>query len=190
VDAQLERFHPIVMHSLLESTRRFEPGLYDSLCRRFNLDADRILGLFSEVETVGSGQLAAVLQALRPHSAYHQIVFLAGRNALLGWAEGNGIALNHRGGEERFEKLARSFLPNFVGRGSFNLMARGRLVYIEVRDSIFAREVSDSMHPLCGFYSGFLSELGSGVVKHNCPVSEVRCSAMEPGYSCMFSVPF
>lgn len=185
----LERFHPILMHSLLTSTRRFEPGLYDSLCRRFNLDADRILGLFKEVEEVGGGQLIDVLEALRKHTAYHEIVYLAGRNALLGWSEANRFALNHRGGAERFEKLARLFLPDFLGRASFNVMGRGRMIYIEVRDSVFARGVQHD-HAVCGFYAGFLSELGSGCTPHNCHVSEVRCSAMEHPASCMFAVPF
>src|ERR1044071_5120072 len=114
---QLERFHPILMHSLLVATRRFEPGLYDSICRRFNLDADRILGLFKEVEEVGAGQLPEILATLRNHQAYHEIVFLAGRNSALGWSEANRITLNHKGGGERFSALAKQFLPDFLGRG-------------------------------------------------------------------------
>ena len=185
----LERFHPILMHSLLSATRRFEPGLYDSICRRFNLDADRILGLFTETEEVGPGQLPDILDILRKHTAYHEIVFLAGRNSLLGWAEANRVALNHKGGEERFATLARQFLPDFLGRGTSNLLLRGKMIYVDVRDSVFARGV-ESLHPVCGFYEGFLSELGSGCSKHNCVVTEVRCYAMDAPHSCMFSVPF
>jgi hypothetical protein len=185
----LERFHPILMHSLLTATRRFEPGLYDSICRRFNLDADRILGLFSEVESVGAGQLPEILSTLRNHQAYHEIVFLAGRNSLLGWAEANRVELNHRGGEERFSGLARQFMPHFLGRGASTLMSRGKMVYVEVRDSVFARGV-ESLHPVCGFYEGFLSELGSGCSNRNVKVSEVRCFAMDAPHSCMLQVPF
>jgi V4R domain len=186
---QLERFHPILMHSLLTATRRFEPGLYDSICRRFNLDAERILGLFKDVEEVGAGQLPEILSTLRNHQAYHEIVFLAGRNSLLGWAEANRVALNHRGGEERFSALARQFLPDFLGRGTFTLMSRGKMIYVEVHDSVFARGV-ESLHPVCGFYEGFLSELGSGCSKHNVKVAEVRCFSMDAPHSCMFQVPF
>jgi len=188
MDQPLERFHPILMHSLLTSARRFDPGLYDSLCRRFNLDADRILGLFKEVEDVGSGQIGGVLEVLRGHTAYHEMVFLAGRNSLLGWSEANKFAMNHKGGAERFEKLARTFLPDFLGRATFHQMQRGRVIYIEVRNSIFARGVQHA-NPVCGFYAGFLSELGVGCTGQNCAVSEVRCCAAEHAPSCMFAVP-
>jgi hypothetical protein len=189
VDQPLERFHPIVMHSILTCTRRFEPGLYDSICRRFNLDADRILGLFKEVEEVGSGQLSDVLAALRPHSAYHNIVFLAGRNSLLGWSEARRIALSHKGGSERFQALVKQYLPDFLGRASFNQMNRGAMVYVEVKGSVFARGAVDD-NPVCGFYSGWLSELGSGCQNRQCAVTEVRCAAVDNAASCMFAVPF
>jgi hypothetical protein len=189
MDAGLERFPPLLLHSLLQAARRYDPCFYDHLCRRFHLDADRILGLFREVEEIGPGQLQGVLEELRARQAYHEMVFLAGRNALLGWAEANRVTLNHSGGAERFQALLKQLLPDYLGRSSYNQMTRGRVSYVEVRDSVFARDVQHP-HPVCGFYAGFLSELGSGCLERHCAVVEVRCRAAEAGAtSCMFQVP-
>jgi len=84
---QLERFSPLLLYTILSAVRRFEPDFYAHLCRSYHLDADRILGLFSEVEEIGTGQLQGILRDLRAHQAYHDMVYLAGRNAFLFWTE-------------------------------------------------------------------------------------------------------
>jgi hypothetical protein len=188
VDTGLERFPPLLLHSLLTSARRFDLELYAHLCRAYNVDADRILGLFSEVEVIGTGPLEGVLASLRPHSAYHDIVFLAGRNALLGQAEAHGTTLTRAGGEARFQALLKQLLPPMLGRGNHTVMARGRVLFVEVRDSVFARGVQHD-NPVCGFYSGFLTELAAGCQSRAAAAHEVRCRAENGAHSCMFQVP-
>lgn len=188
MDTSLERFHPILLHSLLTATRRFEPSFYESLCRQHSLDADRILGLFTAVEEIGPGPLQGVLSGLRNHSAYHDIVHLAGRNSLLGWSESHRVKLDRSGGAVRFNALLRQWLPDFAGRSGINYMQRGSVLFVELRDSVFARGVEHE-HTVCGFYSGFMGELWAGCQPRNPVASEVRCRAIEPSApSCMFQV--
>jgi len=188
--AALERYHPLLMYSLLAAVRRFEPDFYAHLCRAHHLDADRILGLFSEVEELGPAQLTAVLGELREHQAYHDIVHLAGRNALHGLSEQQRLraSLLALGSAARFASLVKQALPPFLGISSFVHLVRGDLQFVEVRDSVFARGVH-SERPLCGFYAGLLAELGSQCVTGAANSAEIRCCGMDPeAQSCLFQV--
>jgi len=188
-DAKLERYPPVMMHCLLSAVRRFEPDFYAHLCRAYHLDADRILGLFSEVEELGAAQLTAMVGELREHQAYHEIVFLAGRNALHTYAEQQHARPSPLlTGASRFNTLAKQLLPAFLGRSSYVLMSRGNLQFVELHDSVFARGVH-AVRPLCGFYCGFLAELGSTCVPGAAISTEVRCVALEPdATSCLLQI--
>lgn len=177
---QLERFHPLMLKNILEAVRRFEPDFYAHLCRTYHLDADRIIGLFSVVEELGAGQLQPLLRDLRMHQAYHDIVYLAGRNSLVGWAEDNHFEGPRIGSmQAKFTSSVKSVLHSFLGHATTTAMVRGSLHFIEVRNSIFAR---DTVHerPLCGFYCGMLAELvhllGEG---GPAAVLETRCCAVD-----------
>lgn len=186
---ELERFHPVLLYSILEATRRFEPDFYAHLCRSYHIDAERILGLFSEVEIVGGGQLAPILRDLRAHHAYHEIVFLAGRNSLLIWVElhrtrrpavGNAAAL--------FTSLTHQLLPPFLGAATFSLLLRGELHFVELCNSVFSRGVRHA-HPLCGYYAGFLSELARFSGSTHAVVTETQCTALDPdSQTCVLQV--
>jgi hypothetical protein len=183
----LERFPPQLLYHLLAAARRFEPDYYGHLCRRFHVDADRILGLFGKVEELGGGQLAALLVELHEHQSYPDIVFLAGRNAFLMAAQDARAALPG-GGEQRFAQLLKQLLPPFLGRSTYHLMSKGRIQFIEVHNSVFARDAF-AIRPLCGFYSGFFSECAALCMEAPCAVAEVRCKAMErDAASCLFQV--
>lgn len=174
----MERFHPILLHSLLVATRRYEPALYDHICRQQHLDAERILGLFTEVEALGPGQLAELLAQLRQQAAYRDIVFLAGRNAFAHWAEHARLGGRFRIGRLDLTQTLRRSLPPFLGSSSFNHLQRGPLHFIELRDSVFARGAA-SHDPLCGFYSGFLRELGQFCGPPLWEAGETRCRAAD-----------
>jgi hypothetical protein len=184
-----ERFNPLMLYNILDASRRFEPDFYSHLCRTYHLDADRILGLFSEVEQLGSGQLQPVLAELREHHSYHDIVYLAGRNSLHMWLDQEGIApSSNHGGAARFTGLVKRLLPAFLGHSNYSLMVRGNVQFVEVRDSVFTRGVKHE-HPVCGFYSGYLAELGSRCIPGTCGVTEVRCTAVElDATTCLFQV--
>ncbi|GEM_PF-6103847 len=186
---ELERFHPVLLYSILEATRRFEPDFYAHLCRTYHVDAERILGLFSEVEVIGSGQLAQLLRDLRAHTAYDDIVYLAGRNSLLIWLELHDIRRPTLSSvSAAFAKLVRELLPPFIGNASVNVLSRGTLLFIEIRDSVFARDVRHD-RALCGFYAGFLFELGRFCGSPRAAVTETHCSAMDPdGPTCTLEV--
>lgn len=185
--ASLERFTPQLMYHLLSAARRFEPDYYNHLCRRFNLDADRILGLFGKVDEVGIGQLMDVLRALHEHESYNDIVFLAGRNAFhMAAQEARQTAAG--GGAQRFAQLVKSLLPQFLGAANVHLMAKGQIQFVEIQNSVFAREVI-AIRPLCGFYTGWLSECASLCNEGRCSVAEVRCKALDSNApNCMFQV--
>src|SRR6185436_13291955 len=105
---------------------------------------------------------------------------------LLGWAEANQAKLTHSGGHARLLALVKQLLPAFLGRSSYNVLTRGSLLFIEIRDSVFSRNVSHDS-PICGFYSGFLAELACGCQERSCMVTEVRCRAVEADPpSCLF----
>jgi hypothetical protein len=188
-EQQLERYHPLLLHSVLSAVRRFEPDFYAHLCRAYHLDADRILGLFSEVDQLGAAQLHELLAELRQHQAYFDIMFLAGRNALHSIAEQQRFRpslLQLSGG--RFGALLKHYLPQFLGLSSFVLMVRGDLQFVEIRDTVFSRGVRHE-RPLCSFYAGFCSELGGLSVKHQALCSEIRCRSVDgESQSCLFQV--
>lgn len=188
-DGQLERLPPVILYTILQAVRRFEPDLYSHICRTYHLDADRIFGLFTDVEEVGAGQLPDILNTLRSHQAYHDIMFLAGRNALLEWVEEKRVSF---GGMSPPPAKLLSFLkqhfPSFLGLGSYNLMARGNIQFVEVRNSLFARGINHP-EPVCGFYTGMLAQVAQELTKKTPVVVEVRCQAADPdATSCMFQV--
>jgi hypothetical protein len=185
----LERLPPVVLYTILQAVRRFEPDLYAHICRTHHLDADRIFGLFTNIEDAGVGQLPDILHTLRSHQAYHDIMFLAGRNALLLWAEEHNISF---GGlnppPARLLSFLKQHFPVFLGLGNYNLMARGSVQFIEVRNSLFARNV-DHPEPVCGFYTGIFAQVAQELTHKTPVVQEVRCLAADPdASSCMFQV--
>jgi len=191
VNSQLERFSPLLLYTILSAVRRFEPDFYSHLCRSYHLDADRILGLFSEVEEIGSGQIQGILRDLRAHQAYHDMVYLAGRNAFMFWAEQHRIRKPLVGGQSaRFTALVKQLMPEFLGSAIYTMMLRGSVHFIEIRDSLFARD-DQFDRPLCGFYSGCLAEAAKYCGAANPVSTEVRCCANEPtAPTCLFQVGF
>jgi len=186
---KLERFNPLVLYNILDAVRRFEPDFYAHLCRSYHLDADRILGLFSEVETMGGGQLASIVRDLRAHQAYHDIVYLAGRNTWLSWQQQQHLrAPIFTKGQNKLTTLIKQQLPEFLGNASFILMLRGSVQFLEIRDSVFTREVKHD-RPLCGFYSGFLAELATFCGLEHATATEVRCCSQDPdAATCLFQI--
>ena len=188
-EQQLDRINPLMLHNILVAVRRFEPDFYAYLCRTYHLDADRILGLFSSIEEIGAGQLLPILRDLRAHQAYHDITYLAGRNSLMMAVEHYKIKL--KGGskpEARFVSLSKVLLQLFLGNAGLTLMLHGKLHFVEIANSIFARGIQHS-HSTCGFYSGLLAELGAGITGETCTAIEVRCIASDPeATTCSFQV--
>lgn len=186
-----ERFNPLLLYTILSAVRRFEPDFYAHLCRSYQLDADRILGLFREVEEIGGGQIRSILRDLRAHQAYHDIVYLAGRNAFLMWTEQRRMKKPLIGSHSnRFTALNRQLLPEFLGAATYTSMLRGSVHFIEIRHSIFARD-GQYDRPLCGFYAGSLAEAGRFCGMEAAVSTEVRCCALEPSApTCLIQVSF
>jgi predicted hydrocarbon binding protein len=185
----LERFSPVLLQNILLALKRFEPDLYAHLCRQYHLDAERMLGLFSEVDLSGPGQLLPLLSDLRGHQSYHDILYLAGRNAVHAEAQRLGLRFARSGRDTtRFQALIKQLLPPFLGQASYTMLIRGEMHFIELRDSVFARDVLHH-NPVCGFYSGLFAELGTNCVEGAATAQEVRCTANDPeASSCMFRV--
>ena len=189
---QLERFHPVLLYNILSAVRRFEPDFYAHICRTYHIDADTIIGLFSEVEQLGPGQLQPILRDLRAHTAYHDIMYLAGRNTLLKWVELERLRPPRLGSaSHHFGNLLKQLLPPFLGKATYVMMLRGNVHFLELRNSVFARDVQHG-RPLCGFYCGYLAELAVHCGVESRPgVSEARCCAVEPDSpTCLFQVAF
>jgi hypothetical protein len=186
---EIERFHPVVLYSLLDALRRFEPDFYSHICRSYKLDADRIIGLFTEVEEVGSALLLNVLMDMRKHQAYHNIVHLAGRNAFLQWAELKRIRRPLFGNQSaRFNSLLKQHFPEFLGKATSSLMVRGDILFLDITHSIFARGVKYG-RPTCGFYGGLLTEMSLFCGATKPQITESRCAAMESSLNtCLFQV--
>lgn len=185
---QIERFPPLMLHSILSAVRRFEPDFYNHICRVYHLDVDRILGLFTEVELLGPGQIIPVLENLREHQANHDILMLSGRNAFLEHAKQNKLAQSNGAADVQFEKLLKEELPRFLGNGTYATMVRGKQHFVEIWNSVFARGLEDE-RTLCSFYAGFMCELGKFCSTDACSVSEVRCCAVDRNAnSCLFQV--
>lgn len=190
-EPEVERFHPVLLHSTLVSMRRFEPDFYAHISRSFHLDADTVMGLFSQVDEIGPGPLMEMLAELRQHHAYNEIMRLAGRNAVVEFADLQGIRLGARkGGEAHFRQLLKQLLPPLLGKSFLNTMSRKDLIYVEITDSIFARGVLHP-NPVCSFYAGALLEVGQSCTRDACLSAEVRCHAQAPELaSCLFEVGF
>ena len=183
----LERFPPVMLHSILTAVRRFEPDLYVHICRRHHLDADRILGLFGELEMLGPGQLTQVLADLRAHTSYDQIMRLAGRNTLVEYAALHNLTLN-TASENKLRTAIGELLPVFSGKAAITLISRGNVLFLEMFDSVFARGISDA-RTLCGFYCGLLAELGASGSGMPREVTESRCRASNHDTdSCQFQI--
>jgi hypothetical protein len=136
---------------------------------------------------VGAGQLGGILTDLRLHMAYGDITFLAGRNAFWAAAE-DAKSTATGGGAMRFPQLLKQLLPPFLGLASYHIMAKGSIQFVEIFNSIFARGAALA-RPVCGFYSGFLSECGRLCTAGKAAVAEVQCAATEPdGRKCLFQV--
>jgi hypothetical protein len=177
-DSTMERFHPALLHSLLVSLRRFEPELYAKVSREHQLDAERISGLFAEVEMLGPGPLSALLAELRQSQSYGDIVYLAGRNAFVEYAEQNRLASRLRLGRPDIQQALRQHFTPFVGQAIYNHLQRGEVHFLELRGSLFARHAEHEM-PLCGFYCGFLMELGQFCSGRAWESVEQRCCAAD-----------
>lgn len=186
---QIERFPPLMLHSILTAVRRFEPDFYNHICRVYHLDADRILGLFSEIELLGPGQLIPILKDLREHQSYHTILLLSGRNTFLEHAQLNKLSPGKaNGGGTQLLHLIKEEFPRFLGHGSYAPMVLGKQHFIELWSSIFARDIKDE-RTLCSFYSGFLTELSRLCSSGTATVSEVRCCAADhSANSCLFEI--
>ena len=186
---QLERLPPVVMYTILQAVRRFEPDLYAHICRTYHLDADRIFGLFTEIEEIGAGQLPGILETLRSHQAYHDIMFLAGRNALQNLIEERQVNLSgFAQPQTRLQGFLKQHFPAFIGAATYNLMARGNIQFVEVRDSLFTRGVYHP-EPVCGYYTGMLAQVAQELTHKNPVVVEVRCQASDPdAAACMFQI--
>jgi predicted hydrocarbon binding protein len=183
----LERFSPQIMYQLLTATRRFEPDFYAFLCRKHHLDADRMLGLFGSVDELAAAQLSDLLADLRQHTSYADVALLAGRNAGLAILLETKISRTG-GGPARFTQLLKELSGPLLGRSTIQVMSRGTVQFVEVYGIIFARNAA-SLRPVCGFYTGFLQELGRMCSKDRVSVMEVRCQAAEPdAASCLFQV--
>jgi hypothetical protein len=124
--ADIERINPIMLYSLLTAVRRYEYELYSHLSHKYHLDAERIIGLFQEVEELSPAQLRLILAELRQTRSYQDIVFLAGRNAFLHWCEVTGQRYDRPGGGgHRFRGLCDRALPHFLGLAKFSVMLKG-----------------------------------------------------------------
>jgi hypothetical protein len=185
----IEHINPILLHCLLTAVRRYERELYSHLCRSYHVDADRITGLFHEVEELSPAQLRQVLAELREAPSYQDIVFLAGRNAFHQWCEVTRQCFDRPGGGiKRFRSLLDKALPSFLGLGRHSMMVKGSLQFVEVHNSLFARD-EQALLPLCGFYAGFMEELAKNCTSGNASALETRCIACEnDDEGCVFEV--
>lgn len=189
IDEKIERFPPVMLYHILAALRRFEPDFYAHLCRRYNLDADRMTGLFAAVEELGGGQLLPILRDLRAHDAYHEILYLAGRNTLLTWVEDQRLRPPLFASlPKRFTTMLKQLLPDFLGHAGYIMMVRGSIHFLEIRDSVFAREAGFN-NALCGFYCGLISELATHCGAEHAMVTEARCCASDnEATTCLFQI--
>lgn len=178
-----------MLHSLLEALRRYEPDFYTHICRAYHVEPDKIMGLFSQVDQLAPAQLLPMLAEMRQNNSYHDIAYLAGRNAAHKWAVANkaNLALK-KGGIQRFVKLANDTLPQFTGQAGFSIETRGSICLVELPDTLFSREAT-SINPLCGFYTGLLYELASACTLKQVQVVESSCRAQSGENMCVFEVP-
>lgn len=187
--ADIERINPIMLHCLLTAVRRYERELYSHLSRKYHVDADRIIGLFQEVDELSPAQLRLILAELRQTRSYQEIVFLAGRNAFHQWCEVSREGYDRPGGgAKRFNRLVDKALPSFLGLAKHTMMLKGRLHFVEIHGSLFARG-ERALLPLCGFYSGFLEEMAKNCTTATASAVEARCIACEnDDEGCIFEV--
>jgi hypothetical protein len=187
--ADIERINPIMLYSLLTALRRYEYELYSHLSHKYHLDAERIIGLFQEVEELSPAQLRLILAELRQARSYQDIVFLAGRNAFLHWCEVTGQRYDRPGGGgHRFRALCDRAMPHFLGLAKFSVMLKGRLHFIDIRNSLFARS-EHALLPQCGFYAGFMEEMANNCTAAGATAVETRCVACEnDDEGCVFEV--
>lgn len=186
---EIERLNPIMLHALLTAVRRYERELYSLLSRKYHIDADRIMGLFEEIDELSPAQMKQILAELRETRSYQEIVFLAGRNAFHEWCEVSGQCYDRPGGGgNRFRSLVDKALPSFLGLGKYSVTIKGRLHFIDIHNSLFARG-EHALLPLCGFYSGFMEEMARNCTQGNATAVEARCIACEnDDEGCVFEV--
>jgi hypothetical protein len=185
---QPELFSPLLLSSLLDALRRLDPEQLRGLCRSSGLDPLRVADLARERSLLAGGPLPELLPALRSYREYGELVKLAGHNACEQWLLREGIRPLRTGSSLLFRRTASRMLEAFSGNSGFAVEQRGRLQFVKLYDSVFARD-SLHAHPACGFYSGLLEGLAGRLSRHRCHSTEIICRAVDPDAPCcMFEV--
>src|SRR5688572_28991400 len=169
---QPELFSPLLLSSLLEALRRLDPEQLRGLCRDSGLDPQRVSELARERSLMAGGPLPELLPALQSFRDYSDLVKLAGHNACEQWLLREGIRPLRSGSSLLFRRTAVRMLEAFSGNSGFTVEQRGKLQFVKLYDSIFARD-SQQAHPVCGFYSGLLEGLAGRLSRHRCHSTEI-----------------
>ena len=178
----LHRIDPLLFFNLFDALKRYDLALCVRLSREFDINLDRLQDLAVGGKLLGAGQLSDLLDALAYHPQYDNIVELAGRNSF--------AIQNERDGRLRrvllLPQLARDIavrMQPFMGESELEVELRGRVIMLRITNSIFAHD-RFSLNGLCGFYVGYLQQLGRDYGMKKLDARETRCACQEEDQRC------
>lgn len=177
----LHRLDPILFLALFDSLQRYDAMLADRLASEFNIDQQNLVALASNGEPLGPGHLSDFLDALDHHHRYADIVILAGRNAFSLQAVRDGSF--RRLPLPQLPRAVRRRMQPFIGEASLDIELRGRVLMLRITNSIFAHG-RFSLNSLCGFYVGYLQQLGRDCGLRRLDAREARCACQDEDDRC------
>lgn len=177
----LHRIDPLLLYNIFDALKRYDFGLLTRLSQDLAVNLDTLQDLAVDGQLLGAGQLTEVLDVVAHHPKYNDIMLLAGRNS---------FALQ----SARDGKLRRQFLPlmmrdigqrilPFMGESQLEIELKGKVIILRITNSIFA-EGRFSLNSLCGFYVGYLQQLGQDCGFRRLDAVESRCACQDEEQHC------
>lgn len=183
---QLHRLDPLLFLNLFEALTRYDSELANHLADRLGVSREGLLELASESVMLGPGQLGEVLNALDHHPRYGDIMNLAGRNCYSMQCVRDG-ELRRQPLSLLARRIGQRLLP-LLGDASLEIDIKGRVLMLRITNSIFA-EGRFSLNCLCGFYVGWLQQLGHETGMRGLDAKESSCACQdEDERSCLIQV--
>ena len=173
---RLHRVDPLMILNIFEALKRYDSELANSLSDQLQISQERLLELASDGRLLGAGPLLTVLDALDHHPRYADIVNLAGRNCYSMQCARDG-ALRYSGLHTLARQVSRLLQP-FLGNASLEVDVKGRVIILRITNSIFAHG-RYSLNSLCGFYIGYVQQLGHDLGLRRLDACESRCACQD-----------
>jgi hypothetical protein len=177
----LHRIDPLLLYNIFDALKRYDFELLSKLSRDLGVSLDSLQDLAVDGQLLGAGQLGEVLDAVAHHPKYNDIMQLAGRNSFALQSARDG-KLRRQVMPLMVREIGQRLLP-FMGDSLLDIDLKGKVIILRITNSIFA-EGRYSLSALCGFYVGYLQQLGQDCGFRRLDAGETRCACQDEEQHC------